>query len=346
MQIKQIRFYNKKNLYSYFFVAVLFFIIFFTTNICANGSSICKPFISLFQPEYILEFSFLFVAVFTFFVISIPVLAKLIDPKDREERRKFYAKYGRNFHSVKYEVKLAVYNFISVIVGAVSIVMFSYSEKNGPTFYGLDLEILGHFLLRFVTPFFIVLNFYYVIRGQASLMGSSLVNFTKRYVAQKSMVLKFINDLRSDNNLKIGNNWGIEGAYYGRQLKITDSYKTKVLLFGFNNVTRFKNIKFSLKNESLNFSLKEKKYYWGKITGVDVDDCFEQRFDLSGRQVKDLPMAFKEMVVNYQRNINISVDKGEIIFSLSFKSTGEYCSDEGLVLLLEYLSTVVDSFDK
>lgn len=103
---------------------------------------------------------------------------------------------------------------------------------------------------------------------------------------------------------------------------------------------------FKLKQDlKIHFSILEKNEAWEKIEANNLDEAFEERFELKGAKAKDLPDDLKNKLLNYQRNLNLIVKTKEIQFTSESGLFLPYYGAEGTFLFLDFLTEIAHKLE-
>lgn len=96
--------------------------------------------------------------------------------------------------------------------------------------------------------------------------------------------------------------------------------------------------------EFADLHVTDRKPQWRSYKGNSVDDVFQQRFEVTGAEIADLPEEFKKVLVHMPRALRMEFHNNN--FDFFYDATTEHApfySFHGLVLFLDDMSKIADS---
>ncbi|MDP3975755.1 MAG: hypothetical protein Q8P95_02450 [bacterium] len=173
----------------------------------------------------------------------------------------------------------------------------------------------------------------------------------------RDSLLDFLNTREIDTQLQ-GDKTSVSGGGYGLNLswKFSGLFRGRKLDFSThmeatrvgNTVSTSGSATIYLEmSSSSSFSISEKNPHWEQISGSSIEDCFEQRFEVTGNKAL-ISSNLKELLLSSPRYFSAKVEKGSLTYSCSYSEEVffPFYSNEGIALYLDFLNQVCEKLEK
>lgn len=187
----------------------------------------------------------------------------------------------------------------------------------------------------------------FIVWGVIGIIQLALFRFEMRRASAR--VMSFVNTHIPDTKLNVteaqisksGTLFSFDGDFRGRAVEYFSEVSS---VGGGMGQTKCRMSTKEMPKEFANLSVTDREPQWRSYTGNTVDDVFQQRFEVEGADIGDLPEEFKKVLVHMPRALRMEFHNTyfDFIYDATPKHAPFY-TYHGIILFLDDMSEVADS---